>query len=80
MKGLLKKIIVKKDCIFFLSHANDLKLEILKPVPVTRIVKFTKQYSKENEYLNTGTFIDFLEKSIESDPELKKQIKGDVEP
>ena len=77
MKGLLKNIIVKKDCIFFLSHANDMHLEILKPVPVTRFVRLIRQVSKENEYLNTNSFLDFLEKSIDTDPELVKKIKDD---
>lgn len=77
-KGLLKNIIVKKDCIFFLSHADDMKLEILKPVPIPRFVKLIKQYSKKNEYLNTDSFLNFLEKSIKADPVLEKRIKDDA--
>jgi DNA-directed RNA polymerase subunit F len=81
MKGLLKKIIVMEDCIFFLSHADDMKLEILKPIPIPRIVKLIRQIGKENknnEYLNTDSFLNFLEKSVNTDPDFVKEMKEDI--
>lgn len=74
-KGLLKKIVVERDCIFFLSHADDMWMEILEPIPIPRLVKLTRKYSKANPYVDTGSFVAFLEKSIKAVPCLEKEVK-----
>jgi len=79
MKGLLKNIIFTRDSIFFLSHGDDLQMEILKPISASRFNFLVHKYSKKNPYLNTNNFLDFLEVSIKKIPGLEKQMKEEID-
>ena len=70
MDGLLKQIIIRKDCVIFLSHGEDMKIEVLKPIPVTKFVKLLDKYFKQGyKYFNTGDYQQFIESSIKAHDE-----------
>jgi len=61
---ILKKIIIRKDCIISLSNGEAMRIYMLKPIPVTQFVKILDVYKKQGYvYLDYGPLDRFLAES-----------------